>query len=220
MGWFGGRNDSVETIEDAQKIVTRTSSDLAKKKDTVKSLYARCRQIAPSLDARPPQAEDSQGFKSAAPREPRPRDRRAEVVPGPAPRDARRHRCRDRGQKHAARRARRRVADGQRGVPAAQDAARGQEADAERVRRGEVGPCGCVVSSSSPRSPCSCKTPVLLIGGVSRPHWTPSEHWDRAGEGSVKDQKGRSSQSRGPKTRRRAALQQQKCCRENLKGLL
>ena len=38
MGWFGGRNDSVETIEDAQKIVTRTSSDLAKKKDTVKSL--------------------------------------------------------------------------------------------------------------------------------------------------------------------------------------
>ena len=48
MGWFGGRNDSVETIEDAQKIVTRTSSDLAKKKDTVKSLYARCRQITPS----------------------------------------------------------------------------------------------------------------------------------------------------------------------------
>ena len=47
MGWFGGRNDSVETIEDAQKIVTRTSSDLAKKKDTVKSLYARCRQITP-----------------------------------------------------------------------------------------------------------------------------------------------------------------------------
>ena len=38
MGCFGGRNDSVETIEDAQKIVTRTSSDLAKKKDTVKSL--------------------------------------------------------------------------------------------------------------------------------------------------------------------------------------
>ena len=32
MGWFGGRNDSVETIEDAQKIVTRTSSDLAKKR--------------------------------------------------------------------------------------------------------------------------------------------------------------------------------------------
>ena len=31
MGWFGGRSDSVETIEDAQKIVTRTSSDLEKK---------------------------------------------------------------------------------------------------------------------------------------------------------------------------------------------
>ena len=126
MGWFGGRNDSVETIEDAQKIVTRTSSDLAKKKDTVKSLYARCRQIAPSLDARPPQAEDSQGFKSAAAREPRPRDRRPEVVPGPAPRDARRDRCRDRREKHAARRARRREPHGQRGVSTIEDAARGQ----------------------------------------------------------------------------------------------
>ena len=82
MGWFGGRNDSVETIEDAQKIVTRTSSDLAKKKDTVKSLYARCRQITPSLDARPPQAEDRQGVKSAAARVARARDRRTQVVSG------------------------------------------------------------------------------------------------------------------------------------------
>ena len=84
MGWFGGgRNDSVETIEDAQKIVTRTSSDLAKKKDTVKSLYARCRETTPSRDAKPPQAEDCQGFKSAAARVARPRDRRAQVVSGP-----------------------------------------------------------------------------------------------------------------------------------------
>ena len=45
MGWFGGRSDSVETVEGAQEVVSRVSSDLAKKKDTVKSLYARCRQI-------------------------------------------------------------------------------------------------------------------------------------------------------------------------------
>ena len=82
MGWFGGRSDSVETVEGAQEVVSRVSSDLAKKKDTVKSLYARCRQITPSLDARPPQAEDCQGFKSAAARVARPRDRRAEELPG------------------------------------------------------------------------------------------------------------------------------------------
>lgn len=40
MGWFGGRSDSVETMEQAQEIVTRTSDDLAKKKVTVKSLRA------------------------------------------------------------------------------------------------------------------------------------------------------------------------------------
>ena len=57
MGWFSGRNDSVETIEDAQKIVTRTSSDLAKKKDTVKSLYARCRPITPSPSTRGPRRQ-------------------------------------------------------------------------------------------------------------------------------------------------------------------
>jgi len=39
MGWFGGRSDSVETVEGAQEVVSRVSSDLAKKKDTVKSLY-------------------------------------------------------------------------------------------------------------------------------------------------------------------------------------
>ena len=38
MGWFGGRSDSVETVEGAQEVVSRVSSDLAKKKDTVKSL--------------------------------------------------------------------------------------------------------------------------------------------------------------------------------------
>ena len=91
MGWFGGRNDSVETIEDAQKIVTRTSSDLAKKKDTVKSLYARCQQITPSRDARPPQAKDCQGFKSAAARVARARDRRAQELPGSIKGHAREH---------------------------------------------------------------------------------------------------------------------------------
>ena len=39
MGWFGGRSDSVETVEGAQEVVSRVSSDLAKKKDTVKSLW-------------------------------------------------------------------------------------------------------------------------------------------------------------------------------------
>ena len=33
-----GRSDSVETVEGAQEVVSRVSSDLAKKKDTVKSL--------------------------------------------------------------------------------------------------------------------------------------------------------------------------------------
>ena len=33
MGWFGGRSDSVETVEGAQEVVSRVSSDLAKKKD-------------------------------------------------------------------------------------------------------------------------------------------------------------------------------------------
>ena len=130
MGWFGGRNDSVETIEDAQKIVTRTSSDLAKKKDTVKSLYARCRQITPSLDASPSQAEDRQGFTSAAARVARARDRRAEELPGSVKGHARKHRRGDRGEEYAAREPRRRESHGKRRVSAAQDAARRTEAGA------------------------------------------------------------------------------------------
>ena len=50
MGWFGGRSDSVETVEGAQEVVSRVSSDLAKKKDTVKSLRGAgvARAMAPS----------------------------------------------------------------------------------------------------------------------------------------------------------------------------
>jgi len=55
MGWFGGRSDSVETVEGAQEVVSRVSSDLAKKKDTVKSL--QCIGVAkattPSTRVRP-----------------------------------------------------------------------------------------------------------------------------------------------------------------------
>ena len=50
MGWFGGRSDSVETVEGAQEVVSRVSSDLAKKKDTVKSLrgFGVAKVMAPS----------------------------------------------------------------------------------------------------------------------------------------------------------------------------